>query len=149
MTTTTAAKPARKAARPIAKPIRSRAELDEAQAELDALVDADPAEHTAAYDRMELLAILIAAYEEEHMPAFRHPTPQQVVQIMADQQQVSAGELAKLLGGRSRLSDFYRNRRPLSTAQIYNLRERLGIPADLLISRPARATKSSRALVHA
>ncbi len=140
MTTTTAARPTRKvASRPIDKPIRSRAALNEAQFELDALIDADPKEGTTAYDRMELLAILIAAYEAETLSPFEAPTPQEMVREMAEQKGVSPGMLATVMGGRSRLSEFYHDRRPLSTAQIIKLREMLGIPADYLIPKPRRA----------
>jgi HTH-type transcriptional regulator/antitoxin HigA len=53
---------------------------------------------------------------------------------MAEQKGVSPGELAELLGGRSRLSDFLNGVRDLSKGQIIKLRDRLGIPADLLIA---------------
>jgi HTH-type transcriptional regulator / antitoxin HigA len=144
MTTTTASRRVRKAAPPIDQPIRNRRACEEAQAELDAIIDADPTEGTRAYDRMELLAILIGAYEAETLPPFKAPTPQQMVKHIAEQKGVSSGQLAEVMGGRSRLSDFYHGRRPLSTAQVVKLRELLGIPADLLISRPKRVKALSR-----
>ena len=147
MTMTTTARSTRKvAARHIDKPIRSSTALRQAIAELDMLIDQDPEDGTAAYDRMELLSILIAAYEAEHLPPLADVTPQEVVEFMAEQKNVSPGELATLMGGRSRLSDFYNHRRPLSMGQIVKLREKLGIPADLLISQPAKARKQQRAL---
>ena len=106
-------------------------------------------EESAAYDRMELLTVLIGAYEAENLAGPGDVTPQQVVKFMAEQRNVSPGELASLMGGRSRLSDFYHKRRSLSTTQIINLREKLGIPADLLISRPAAARKKRRSAVAA
>ena len=127
----------RNVARPIQRPIRSRAELYQVIEELDHLIDRNPKAGTPEHDRMELLALLIGAYEAEHVPPPAPVTPQQMVRFMAEQKNVSPGELAELLGGRSRLSDFYNRRRPLSTGQIIKLRERLSIPADLLISRPA------------
>jgi HTH-type transcriptional regulator/antitoxin HigA len=130
MTTTTAT---RKVARPIEKPIRTRADYRAMQAELDALIDADPKEGTPRHDRMELLAILIAAYEEDTIDPFVAPTPQELVKHMADMKGVSPGDLAEVMGGRSRLSDFYNKKRDLSTGQIVRLRELLGIPADLLL----------------
>jgi HTH-type transcriptional regulator/antitoxin HigA len=141
MPTMTATRAAQKVARPIDKPIRSRAALNDAIEELDVLIDANPKEGTAAYDRLELLSILIAAYEAEHLPPFLPPTPQEAVRERAREKGVSPGELAELMGGRSRLSDFYNSRRPLSTSQVIKLRDKLGIPADLLISRLARAPK--------
>ena len=70
---------------------------------------------------------------------------QQMVQQMAEQKGISAGQLADVMGGRSRLSDFYHERRSLSTAQIVKLRELLGIPADYLIARPQRPKLLTRA----
>lgn len=145
MTTTTAVRPARKAARPISKPIRTRAAYEEAQAELDAIVDANPREGRSAHDRMELLAILIEAYEAETLPPFEAPSPQEMVRHVAERKGVSPRQLAEVMGGRSRLSDFYHQRRSLSTAQIVKLRELLGVPADYLISRPQRGKPLARA----
>jgi HTH-type transcriptional regulator / antitoxin HigA len=44
-------------------------------------------------------------------------------------------ELAPLMGGKSRVSEFLAGKRRLSVEQIIALRDALGIPADLLISR--------------
>ncbi len=146
---TTTARVIRKVARPIDKPIRSDSALRGAIEELDSLIDQNPKEGSAAYDRMELLSVLIGAYEAENLPVPEQVTPQQVVQFMAEQKNVSPGELAAILGGRSRLSDFYNQRRSLSTGQIIKLREMLGIPADLLISRPLKARRQDRVPVDA
>ena len=47
---------------------------------------------------------------------------------------MTRADLAELMGGRSRVSDFFKGVRQLSTSQIKALRERLGIPADLLLA---------------
>lgn len=60
-------------------------------------------------------------------------TPQEVVEFMADQRGLGRGELADLMGGRSRLSDFLKGKRALSRGQTAALRNALGIPADLLM----------------
>jgi len=52
---------------------------------------------------------------------------------MLEQKGFTRGDLAEWLGGRSRVSDFLSRKRELSRRQILVLRERLGIPADLLI----------------
>lgn len=134
----TIASAARKAPRPIDKPIRTKAAFAEAVAELDALIDQNPKEGTREYDRMDLLSILIAAYEADNVPAPRSVSPQEVVRFMAEQRGTSPGELAVIMGGRSRLSDFYSGRRSLSTGQILRLRAALAIPADLLIGSRAK-----------
>lgn len=74
--------------------------------------------------------------------------PQDVVEFMLEQQNMSRGELAAILGGRSRPSDFMNGKRSLSMDQVQKLRERFRVSADLLIgsveapkrknARPAR-----------
>lgn len=118
---------------PVVHAIRNGKEFHTAVAELDALIDADPREGTRAFDRMELLTILIEAYEEQHLPPFEPATPQEVVRFMAEQKGLDASDLAHILGGRSRLSDFYNGVRALSRNQIVKLKDALGIPADLLL----------------
>jgi HTH-type transcriptional regulator/antitoxin HigA len=118
---------------PVTHAIRNEREFDKAVAELDSLIDADPKEGTSAFDRMELLTILIEAYEEQHLPAFVPATPQEIVRFMAEQKGLDSNDLASILGGRSRLSDFYNGVRALSRNQIVKLKNALGIPADLLL----------------
>ncbi|MEO7502815.1 MAG: transcriptional regulator [Gemmatimonadaceae bacterium] len=120
-------------ATPVVHPIRNGKEFDDAVAELDELADANPREGTPAYDRMELLTILIAAYEDDNLPPFKSAAPQEVVRFMADQRGLDSAALAELLGGRSRLSEFLSGTRDLSKSQIVTLRNALGIPADLLL----------------
>lgn len=121
-------------AKPVTRPIRTVREFEHAVAELDRWAEIDPAEGTAGYDRMELLGILVGAYEEANLPRFRRSTPQDLVEFMAEQRGLTAGELAGIFGGRSRLSEFMNRKRELSKAQIVRLREELGIPADLLLA---------------
>jgi HTH-type transcriptional regulator/antitoxin HigA len=118
---------------PVVRPIRNSKEFEATVAELDYLVDLDPKEGTPAYDRMELLGILIAAYEDAHLPPLKQATPQELMQFMAEQKGLGSPELAELLGGRSRLSEFLNGTRDLSKAQITRVRDALGIPADLLL----------------
>jgi HTH-type transcriptional regulator/antitoxin HigA len=113
--------------------LRTVREYNAAVAEVDRLVDADPKKGTADYERLEFLAVLIKAYEDEHVPQLRDPTPQEAVDFFLEQHDMTRAELAPLMGGRSRVSDFFKGVRALSTTQIKALRERLGVPADLLL----------------
>jgi HTH-type transcriptional regulator / antitoxin HigA len=118
---------------PVVRPIRNSHEFERVVMELDALADINPKQGTPEYDRMELLGILIAAYEEEHLARFENSSPQELVKFMAEQKGVGSAELADLFGGRSHLSEFYRGVRTLSKRQIVAIRDALGIPADLLL----------------
>lgn len=71
----------------------------------------------------------------------RGGTPQSVVAFMLEQRGITRAELAPLMGGRSRVSEFFSNKAALSLTQARTLSRQLRIPADLLISRsdyPAR-----------
>lgn len=115
--------------------LRNAKEFKAAVAELDRLADADPARGTEADDRLEFLAVLIEAYENEHNPVDEITgTPQSVVAFMLEQQGKTRTDLAPLMGGKGRVSEFFAGKRRLSIEQIRALRRELGIPADLLIA---------------
>lgn len=129
---------------PIEHPIRTEKEYNAIVKEMDALLDGNPRRGSAEYDRLELLSVLVAAWEDENEPEPDLPSPQDVVKFMAEQKGVSPGELAEVLGGRSRLSDFMNRKRELSREQIKKLRQLLGVPADLLIAFSALFVLSFR-----
>lgn len=60
-------------------------------------------------------------------------TPQGVVDFMLEQKGMAWAELAEVMGGRRRVSNFFQGKRPLSRGQMVALRDLLGIPADLLL----------------
>jgi len=126
-----------------ARVLRSREDHAAAMAELRGLMKEDPPVGSAAGERLELLAVLIQDYESRTFPV-RKATPQEIVEFMADQQQLSRSELAALLGGRSRLSDFMNGVRPLSRGQISRLRARLGILPGLLFEGPKERGSAAR-----
>jgi HTH-type transcriptional regulator/antitoxin HigA len=119
--------------------LRTRREYQAAVREVDALLDADARRGTPEGDRLEFLSVLVQAYENEHDPIEQYEaggTPQSVVDFMLDQRGMARAALAPVMGGSSRVSDFFTGKRRLSLGQIERLRDLLGIPADLLIPRP-------------
>ena len=113
--------------------LRNAREYRAAVAEIDRLLDLDPQRGTEAHDRLEFLSVLVAAYEDAHDPIDERGTPQSVIDFMLEQRGMTRAELAELMGGRARVSEFFAGKRRLSITQIQRLREKLGIPADLLI----------------
>lgn len=114
--------------------LRTEEEYAAAVAEIDRLLDLDPKPFSSNSDRLELLALLVEAYEAQHDPIdLSDVTPQDVVDLMLDQKEMSRADLADIMGGRSRVSEFFSGKRELSKAQIEALRDKLGIPADLLL----------------
>jgi HTH-type transcriptional regulator / antitoxin HigA len=113
--------------------LRNAREHRAAVAEIDRLLDRDPVRGSEAYDRLEFLSVLVADYEDRHEPLDERGTPQSIVDFMLDQRAMTRSELAPLMGGRARVSEFFAGKRRLSIPQIQRLKEVLGIPADLLI----------------
>jgi HTH-type transcriptional regulator / antitoxin HigA len=113
--------------------LRTVKEYNAAVAEVDRLLDANPKKGSTEHDRLEFLSVLIAAYEDAHVPEPRNPTPQEAVDFFLEQHEMTRAELAPVMGGRSRVSDFFKGVRALSTSQMKALRELLGVPADLLL----------------
>ena len=114
--------------------LRNAREYKAAVAEIDRLVDGG-ARNRAREDeeRLEFLSLLVEAYEDDHYPRAQGGTPQSIVAFMLGQKGLARTDLAPLMGGKSRVSDFFSGKRRLSVEQIRALRDRLGIPADLLL----------------
>jgi HTH-type transcriptional regulator/antitoxin HigA len=125
---------AEKAAVYATRPIRTEDEYDHAQQIIRQLLREPHPEGSVAYDVLEVLAILVQDYEAKNDPELPDATPQEIVQFMSEQRGLAQGDLAEILGGRSRLSEFLNGKRALSIGQVRSLRDELGIPADLLIA---------------
>ena len=114
--------------------LRNAKEFRVAVAELDRLADTNPARGTDASDRLEFLAVLIEAYENDHNPIDeRAGTPQSVVKFILEQRGLTRVDLYETMGGKARVSEFFAGKRRLSIEQVRGLHKTLGIPADLLI----------------
>jgi HTH-type transcriptional regulator/antitoxin HigA len=109
-------------------------EYEQAIQQLDDLLDRDPQPGTDDHDRLESLSTLIEAYEAKHYPdEMFATTPQDIDDFMLGQKGMQRGDLAEIIGGKSRVSEFFAGKRELSRTQIRALRDLLGIPADLLL----------------
>jgi HTH-type transcriptional regulator/antitoxin HigA len=111
-------------------PIRTEAEYEAALAEIDRLFDAAP--NTPEGDRLEVLATLVEAYEEQHysIPA---PDPIEAIQYYMESRGLCRRDLEPYLGSRARVAEVLNRKRPLSLEMIRRLHTGLGIGADILI----------------
>src|ERR1043166_4195133 len=81
------------------RPIHTEEEYESALAEIDRLFDAAP--HTSEGDRLELLATLVEAYEEQHysLPA---PDPIEAITYHMESRGLCRRDLEPYLGSRAR-----------------------------------------------
>ena len=93
---------------------------------------------TAAAEELEVLAILIDAYEAKHHP-IDPPDPIDALVFRLEQMGLTRADLVPIIGSRSRVSEVLNRRRELTIAMIARIREKLGIPADTLIGRQRAA----------
>ena len=122
--------------------LRNQKEYDAAVSEVDRLLDEEPAPESEAYERLEFLSVLIQAYEDMHLPEDPPPDAPSIVDFMLEQHGLSRSDLGGLIGGKNRVSEFFNGHRRLSLNQIKQLRQHLGIPADLLIDNVVEYERS-------
>ncbi|KVL18828.1 helix-turn-helix domain-containing protein [Burkholderia sp. MSMB1826] len=113
-------------------PIRTEADYDAALKAVSALVDADPAPGTPEGDELEILAILIERYEDEHFP-IKAPSAIDAIKFRMDQAGLSVPDMQPYIGNSNRVYEVLAGRRALSLAMIRKLHAGLHIPADILI----------------
>jgi HTH-type transcriptional regulator/antitoxin HigA len=114
------------------KPIRTKADYAKALAEIDRLWGTKSG--TRQGDRLDVLATLIDAYENEHYP-MDPPDPIEAIKFRMEQQGLSRKDLEPLIGTRTRVAEVLNRKRSLSISMIRRLHKRLGISADVLIRR--------------
>jgi HTH-type transcriptional regulator / antitoxin HigA len=121
------------------KPIRSEADYEEALSEVERLWGAPSG--TLDGDRLDVLATLIDAYEDEHHP-IDPPDPIEAIKFRMEQQGLTRKDLEAIIGTRTRVAEILNRRRGLSITMIRRLHEKLGISAEVLI-RPSRVDRAA------
>ncbi|MDO1580615.1 helix-turn-helix domain-containing protein [Rhizobium oryzicola] len=114
------------------RPIRTQDDLDWALGEIEPYFDNPPPQNSPEADRFDILSDLIEAYENRmvDMPAV---DPIDVLQFYMQTTGRTQGDLAELLGSRSRASEVLRRKRALTLDMINRLRQEWHIPADSLV----------------
>jgi len=121
------------------KPIRGKADYEAAMAEIERLWGARSG--TPEGDRLDILATLVDAYENEHYP-IDPPDPIEAIKFRMEQRGLTRKDLADILGSRTRVAEVLNRRRGLSINMIRRLHETLGISVEVLI-RPIRTKKAA------
>jgi len=113
------------------RPIRTDEDLKEALARVDALWGAEVG--TPEGDELEVLALLIEKYEEQHCP-IPPSNPIEAIKFRMDQLGLTPRDLEQYIGPSGRVSEVLRGKRRLSLAMIKRLHQGLRIPYESLLS---------------
>ncbi len=112
------------------QPIRTSAGHDAAVARIEALWDARPG--TPEHDELEVLSVLVSAYEDEHWPVLP-PDPVDAIKFHMDQNGFRQKDLAGIIGSVSRASEVLNRRRPLTVEMIKAIHAAWAVPLESLI----------------
>ncbi len=115
------------------KPIKNKTEHEQYLARAFKLMQKNIRPNTQDSDELEILSILIAAYEKGRFP-IEPPNPIDAILFRMDQMGMNKSELGKILGSKSRVSEILHGKRKLSLEMIRKLNQQLGISAQTLIS---------------
>ena len=84
-------------------------------------------------DELELLITLVESYEMKHYP-ITPPDPIDAIIFRMEQTGMTKTDLAKYLGGQSRVSEILSRKRKLTFKMAKSLYKSLKIPADVLLT---------------
>ncbi len=111
------------------KPIRTEVDYEAALSEIERLFNAEPG--TPDGDDLDVLAVLVEAYENEHY-LIPLPGPIEAIEYHMERLNLTRKDLESYLGGPSRVSEVLNRKRPLNLRMIRSLSAGLGIPIDVL-----------------
>ena len=116
------------------KPIRTEEDLAAAFARLEQLWGAEIGSPEG--DELEILALLIEKYEDEHYP-MPPSDPIEAIKFLMEQQGLTPRDLEPFLGSSGRVSEVLNRKRKLSLAMIKRLHDGLKIPYESLLAGAA------------
>ena len=116
--------------------IKTETDYKEALKLVEDLMSRDPDANSEEGEQLGLLSALIQDYEAKAFPA-QLPNPIDAIKFRMEQAGLSPGDLIPYLGSRSRVSEILSGKRQLTIEMIRSLEAGLGIPAKVLIRKPA------------
>ena len=114
------------------RPIKTRRDYLAALKEIEDFWNAPAGSREA--DRLEVLALLIQAYEAKHFP-IPDPDPIDFLLHVMEARARNRKDLEPYIGSRARVAEVLNRVRPLTLEMIRRLSEGLNIPADVLVRR--------------
>ena len=110
--------------------IHSEADYQAALARIESLWDAE--DGSAAAEQLEVLAMLVEAYEKAHYP-IKAPDPIDFLHYIMETRGLTRKDMEPCIGPRGRVSDILNRVRPLTLDMIRRLSLEMNLPAEVLI----------------
>lgn len=117
-------------------PIRTDADHTDALTRIEAIWDAQPG--TEDHDELEVLSVLVSAYEDTRWPLLP-PDPVDAIKFHMEQNGLRPKDLADVIGSASRASEVLRGRRGLTIDMIKAIHAAWMIPLESLIGATKQA----------
>lgn len=116
------------------RPIKTKADYKAALKAVESLMAAKA--RTPEGDRLELLVMLVEAYERQYFP-MDLPDAVEAIKFRMEQQGLTAKDLEPMIGRSNRVYEVLNRKRGLTLAMIQKLHVGLGIPAESLLRQSA------------
>jgi HTH-type transcriptional regulator / antitoxin HigA len=112
------------------RPIKSKRDYANALKQVETLWNARPGSVDA--DRLDVLTLLIQAYEATHFP-IPDPDPVDLLLHVMEARQLTRKHMEKYIGTRARVAEILNRQRPLTLEMVRRLSSGLNLPAEILI----------------
>jgi HTH-type transcriptional regulator/antitoxin HigA len=112
------------------KPIKTEKDYRKALIRLETIFDSRPG--TRDGDELDILALLIERYENEHYP-IEAPDPIEAIKFRMEQMGYKQKDLEAIIGYKGHVSEILNKKRKLTLEMIRKFHEKLDIPLNALI----------------
>ena len=112
------------------KVIKTKAQYEATMARIEEIFDAKPG--TAKGDELDLLVMLVEAYEDKVYP-IELPDPIAALRFRMEQEGLRPKDLVPFIGNKSKVSEVLSGKRPLSLPMIRKLVSALHLPAEVAL----------------
>ena len=115
------------------KPIKTDSDYEAMLDWVDGQFDLQPDPESAAGNTLQIALLLIKAYEDIHYPVSA-PDPIEAIKLKMNEKGLKNKDLVVWIGSKSYVSALLNRKKPLTLKLAKIFHERLGIPAQVLLS---------------
>lgn len=115
------------------KPITNEAAYESMLDWVDGQFDSKPELGSKAGDELQIALLIIKAYEDVHY-AIPSPDPIEAIKLKMDEKGLKSKDLVEWVGSKSYVSALLNRKKPLTLKLAKVFHEKLGIPAQVLLS---------------